>query len=96
MGDNDRGAALHELAEGTLDASEIVEPERISFSFRWEEDGERGQDNTVTVTFTEEGTRTRMTFRQAYFDSVEQCDSHFGGWSECMDRLVEQFARKAA
>jgi len=75
---------------------EIVEPERIAFSFRWEEEGERGQDNTVTVTFTEEGTKTRMTFRQAYFDSVEQCDSHFEGWSECMDRLVAEFARKAA
>lgn len=75
---------------------EIVEPERIVFSFRWEEEGERGDDNTVTVTFAAEGNKTRLTFRQAYFDSVEQCDSHFGGWSECMDRLVEHFARTAA
>ena len=71
---------------------EIVEPERIVFTFRWEEDGERGRENLITVTFAEQGDKTRMTFRQAFFESVEQRDSHNEGWSECFDRLLQFLA----
>lgn len=49
---------------------EIAEPERIVFTFAWEEEGERGRENTITVTFAEQGDQTRMTFRQAFFESV--------------------------
>jgi uncharacterized protein YndB with AHSA1/START domain len=71
---------------------EIVEPERIEFTFSWEEDGERGRENLVTVTFAEQGDKTRMTFRQAFFESIEQRDSHHEGWSECLDRLAQYLA----
>jgi uncharacterized protein YndB with AHSA1/START domain len=67
---------------------EIVEPERIAFTFAWEEEGERGRENMITVTFAEQGEQTRMTFRQAFFESVSERDSHNEGWSECFDRLV--------
>ena len=66
---------------------EIVKPERIIFTFSWEEEGERGRENLVSVTFAEQGDKTRMTFRQAFFDSVSERDSHNEGWSECFDRL---------
>lgn len=65
---------------------DIVEPERIVFTFRWEEEGER--ENLVTVTFADHNGKTRLDFRQAFFETVEQRDSHHGGWSECLDRLV--------
>jgi uncharacterized protein YndB with AHSA1/START domain len=71
---------------------EIVEPERIVFTFSWEEDGERGRENLITVTFAEQGNQTRMTFRQAFFESIEQRDSHNEGWSECFDRLARFLA----
>ena len=71
---------------------EIVKPERIVFTFSWEEDGERGRENLITVTFAEQGDKTRMTFRQAFFDSIEQRDSHHEGWSECLDRLAQFLA----
>jgi uncharacterized protein YndB with AHSA1/START domain len=71
---------------------EIVEPERIVFTFSWEEDGERGLENLITVTFAEQGEKTHMTFRQAFFESVEQRDSHHEGWSECIDRLAQYLA----
>lgn len=71
---------------------EIVEPERIVFTFSWEEEGERGRENLVTVTFAEQGGKTRMTFRQAFFESIEQRDSHHEGWSECIDRLAQFLA----
>ena len=71
---------------------EIVEPERLIFTFSWEEDGERGRENLITVTFGEQGDKTRMTFRQAFFESVEQRDSHQQGWSECLERLAQYLA----
>jgi len=71
---------------------EIVEPERLVFTFSWEEEGERGRDTVITVTFGEQGGETRMTFRQAFFESVEQRDSHHEGWSECLERLAQYLA----
>jgi uncharacterized protein YndB with AHSA1/START domain len=71
---------------------EIVEPERIVFTFAWEEDGERGRDTVITVTFAEQGDKTRMTFRQAFFESISERDSHNEGWNECFDRLVQFLA----
>jgi uncharacterized protein YndB with AHSA1/START domain len=67
---------------------EIVAPERIVFTFSWEEEGERGRENLVTITFAEQGEKTRMTFRQAFFESVSERDSHNGGWTSCFDRLA--------
>jgi uncharacterized protein YndB with AHSA1/START domain len=51
---------------------EVAPPERLVFTFAWEEEGERGLETLVTVTFLEEGGRTRMTFRQVPFQSVEE------------------------
>ena len=75
---------------------EIVENERLVFSFAWEEDGERGQENLVTITFAEENGKTRMTFKQAPFQSVEERDGHEGGWSEAFDKLDAHVAKLKA
>ena len=66
---------------------EVVEAQRLVFTFSWDEEGERGQENLVTVTFAEENGKTRMTFKQAPFQSVEERDGHEGGWSEAFDKL---------
>ena len=67
---------------------EIVEPERLVFTFAWEdEDGQPTHQTIATVTFAEQEDKTRMTFHQAIFESVESRDSHRSGWSECFDRL---------
>lgn len=71
---------------------EVVENRRLVFTFAWEEDGERGQENLVTVTFAAEGGKTRMTFKQAPFQSVEERDGHEGGWSEAFDKLGDYVA----
>jgi hypothetical protein len=42
----------------------------------------------VTVTFADHNGKTRLNVHQAFFESVELRDSHHGGWSECLDRLV--------
>ncbi len=71
---------------------EIAEPERLVFTFAWDEAGEPGLETLVTVTFTEQNGKTRMTLRQAPFESVEQRDGHQGGWTSTIDRLEEYLA----
>ena len=66
---------------------EVAAPERLVFTFAWEEEGERGLETLVTVTFAEESGKTRMTFRQVPFQSVEERDGHRGGWTSTFDRL---------
>lgn len=69
---------------------EIDEPDRLVFTFAWEEPKEKvGPETLVTVTFdAQPGNRTKMTFRHAPFATVEDRDSHNTGWSECFDRLA--------
>lgn len=68
---------------------EVVAPERLVFTFAWEEDGERGLEALVTVTFADEGGKTRMTLRQAPFQSDGERDGHQGGWNSTFDRLAD-------
>jgi uncharacterized protein YndB with AHSA1/START domain len=71
---------------------EVVAPERLVFTFAWEEDGEPGHQTLVSVTFAEQGGKTLLIFHQAAFESVESRDYHHGGWSECFDRLEDYLA----
>jgi uncharacterized protein YndB with AHSA1/START domain len=66
---------------------EVVPPRRLVFTFAWEEEGERGRENVVTIDFAEENGRTRMTFRQTPFWSDGERDGHREGWSSAFDRL---------
>jgi uncharacterized protein YndB with AHSA1/START domain len=73
---------------------EIVEAERLVFSYAHEnEDGELGHETLITVTFAEQGGKTKLTLRQAVFESVKERDSHRGGWNSSLDRLVEYLAK---
>ncbi len=66
---------------------EIVPPERLVFTFAWEEEGERGLETLVTIAFAEQGAKTLMTFRQTPFQSAGELDGHRGGWTSSFDRL---------
>ena len=71
---------------------EVVPPERLVFTFAWDEEGERGIENVVTITFTAQGRKTLMNFRQTPFQSAEERDGHQGGWGSAFDRLDDLFA----
>jgi uncharacterized protein YndB with AHSA1/START domain len=71
---------------------EIIENELLVFTHAWEEDGKRGHETLVTVRFADLGSKTRMTFQQATFASVESRDGHAGGWGECLDILADYLA----
>lgn len=70
---------------------EIVEPERLAFSFAWDD----GTDTLVTVTFEDQNGKTRLTFHQTPFATAEGRDSHQEGWGECLDRLEVYLASVA-
>jgi len=72
---------------------EIVEPERLAFTFAWDGKGpELARENLVTLTFAEAGEKTKMTLRQAYFATAETRDEHNEGWNVCIDHLAEYLA----
>jgi uncharacterized protein YndB with AHSA1/START domain len=71
---------------------EIIENELLVFTHAWEEDSKRGHETLVTVRFADHGGKTRVTFQQATFASVESRDGHAGGWGECLDILADYLA----
>lgn len=68
---------------------EITPPDRLVFTFAWDEEGERGLETLVTVTFADQNGKTQMTFHHAPFQSIEQRDGHQGGWTSTFDRLAD-------
>jgi uncharacterized protein YndB with AHSA1/START domain len=67
---------------------EILEPERLVFTWTREDDAGRPINRTlVTLTFVEHEGKTQFTLHQAIFDTVEDRNDHRGGWSECLERL---------
>jgi len=68
---------------------QVVPNELIEFTHAWEENGKRGHETVVTVRFSDHGSKTKLHFRQAFFDSAASRDGHRGGWNECFDKLAE-------
>jgi uncharacterized protein YndB with AHSA1/START domain len=72
---------------------EIVAPERIVFTFAWEDAaGNPGHELLTTVTFAEYGSKTKLTLHQAVFETVEGCNDHWRGWTSCLERFAEYMA----
>jgi uncharacterized protein YndB with AHSA1/START domain len=72
---------------------EIVAPERLVFTYAWEDaDGRPGNETLVSVGFIERGRRTELTLRQGFFETVTASDSHRGGWTGCLERFAEYLA----
>jgi len=68
---------------------EIEAPERLVFTWAWEDaEGRLGHETLVTVSFAERGAKTQITLRHAVFESVPTCDLHRAGWAASFDRLA--------
>jgi uncharacterized protein YndB with AHSA1/START domain len=69
---------------------EVVKPERLVFTFRWDNrDGNPTPETIITVTFEEHDGKTMMHFHQAFFQTAEDRDGHNAGWNSSFDRLVD-------
>jgi uncharacterized protein YndB with AHSA1/START domain len=72
---------------------DVVEPERLVFTFAWEDaEGKPGHQTVVTVTFAERGDKTELTLHQAVFETVEARNSHQRGWTSSLERFAEYLA----
>jgi uncharacterized protein YndB with AHSA1/START domain len=70
---------------------EIRAPERLVFTHSWvRANGTLTPTTVVTVTFTEQDGRTKVSFTQADFHSDEYCRSHEEGWSSAFAQLDEK------
>lgn len=72
---------------------EIVEPERLVYTFQWDESTGLGSHETVvTVTFEEHDGKTTMNFHQAFFMTDKDRDGHVRGWNSSFDKLGDYLA----
>ncbi len=73
---------------------EIRPPERVSYTFAWEEDdnGNPGNEMLVTLELHALGDRTKLIFHQTGFISEGQREGHEGGWNSAFDKLDDYVA----
>lgn len=75
---------------------EIVAPERLVYTHGFDLPGKPSEPLTlVTVLFTEEDGRTRLTFHQTGFTTQDDRDGHAEGWSSAFD-LIDDYLRERA
>jgi uncharacterized protein YndB with AHSA1/START domain/predicted enzyme related to lactoylglutathione lyase len=68
--------------------SEFRKPERLAFSFRWEEDDPNlERDTFVTIDFIDQGERTEMLFTHEGFSDEASRGRHEQGWNGSFDQL---------
>jgi len=67
---------------------EMVAPERLVYTFQWDESTGLGSHETVvTVTLEEHEGKTTMNFHQAFFVTDKDRDGHVRGWNSSFDKL---------
>jgi uncharacterized protein YndB with AHSA1/START domain len=83
-----------ELGQGG-EYHEVREPERLAFTFYWDQDdGSRGPETLVEIDFVEQGRKTLMIFRQGVFNTSSNRDGHGHGWNSTFDRLADHLAMR--
>ena len=80
---------------------EVIPPSRLMFTFAWDEDGQRGLETLVTVTFAAEtALQTRVTVHQRPFKSRRDRDENVAEWAQALDRfeacVIERRAKSMA
>jgi uncharacterized protein YndB with AHSA1/START domain len=73
--------------------SEVRAPERLAFTFRWEEDDPAQElDTFITVELIDKGSETEMIFSQEGFRDETSRDKHIGGWTMGFDNIDRMLA----
>jgi uncharacterized protein YndB with AHSA1/START domain len=68
---------------------EIVKPERLVFTWTWEDDsGATGHETLVTVTFAERAGKTLLRLAHRIFESKKARDAHQQGWASTLNCLA--------
>ena len=70
---------------------EILPPERLVFTWRWESSDKNEPETLVTVNFVERGDMTEVVLQHELFASEALRDKHAEGWAGCLDHLEALF-----
>lgn len=70
---------------------ELDPPEKLVFTWAWEEDGQPGHETVVTIELRDDGPQTQMVLTQTGFESVDSRDKHGQGWSSSFNCLNQFF-----
>ncbi len=74
--------------------SEIRPPDRLAFTFRWEEDDPAQElDTFITIELLDKGSETEMIFTQEGFRDETSRDKHIGGWTMGFDNIDRMLAK---
>jgi uncharacterized protein YndB with AHSA1/START domain len=70
---------------------EVKAPERLVFTWLWENDPERGDsgDTLVTVEFHDRGGRTEVVLTHERLAAGVVHDQHATGWAECLEAIAK-------
>jgi len=72
----------------------VVDPPRhLVFTWGFEEDGRRGHETEVALTFEAVPGGTRLVLEQRLFETKESRDTHHGGWSSSFEKLARAAQR---
>lgn len=72
---------------------EIVENERLVFTYAWEEGGGRGHETECRLELSDAGEHTRLIFTQGPFPTRQSADGHEGGWGEAFEKLGKEVSK---
>ena len=72
---------------------EISPPERLVYTWRWEDPD--ALDTLVTVEFRDLGTETELILRHERFADAARRDSHLGGWTGCLQNFESYLGKRA-
>ncbi|MEA2718684.1 MAG: hypothetical protein QOJ39_548 [Candidatus Eremiobacteraeota bacterium] len=71
---------------------EVRAPERLSMTWRWEEDDPADElDTLLTLEFNEVAGGTELVLTHEQLASVESRDRHADGWGKILDQLASGF-----
>ena len=71
---------------------EIDPPNRLSYTWKWEETGNDYYDTLVTVEFHDRDGATEVVLIHDLFPDAEITGKHNEGWTSCLTRLEKVFA----
>ncbi len=71
---------------------EVDAPNRLVYTWDWEEESHSVGETLVTVEFEERGDATEVVLVHEGFPVVEAKDGHEQGWGSCLNRLEALFA----
>jgi len=73
---------------------EVRAPERLVFTWAWDQDPPGTPETLVTVELLERGGSTELVLTHERFANLEERDKHGHGWNACLDRLASATQKK--